>query len=312
MFASDDERWRAVTQRDARADGVFVYAVRTTRIYCRPNCKARLARRANVCFYTGWAAAEAGGFRACKRCKPRTQGQMPEDESVARIRQLVASDLAGSRPGRITTESPSLLASRVCVSRWHFHRKFKQVVGQTPQEYLNQRERDREAMAAAPTAVPLPEVAPLTQAQGTVGGRFAFAWGEDAPAEDAPAEDALAKDAQGDALWPDLARLLAETEHGAITTAGQPSLVSDGLFTADSADYTIHEDELDRLFLDSAFWAAVGETRDGWQAGSLGESEPVVSAAADGLIAGSCGEFHESLWPYNPRADKNALLRDVA
>ncbi|POR34027.1 Bifunctional transcriptional activator/DNA repair enzyme Ada, partial [Tolypocladium paradoxum] len=69
FFADDDSRWQAVRARDVVADGFFVYAVRTTKVYCRPICKARLARRANVRFYATGGEAAAAGFRACKRCR---------------------------------------------------------------------------------------------------------------------------------------------------------------------------------------------------------------------------------------------------
>jgi len=69
-FASDAERWAAVQRRDRDADGVFFYSVRTTGVYCRPSCAARLARRENVRFHAGCEEAEAAGFRACKRCRP--------------------------------------------------------------------------------------------------------------------------------------------------------------------------------------------------------------------------------------------------
>ena len=68
-FASDDERWKAVCRRDRAAIGAFVYSVRTTGIYCRPVCGARLPRRENVWFHpTGADAMEQAGFRTCKRC----------------------------------------------------------------------------------------------------------------------------------------------------------------------------------------------------------------------------------------------------
>jgi len=67
---STDSRWAAVVARDADADGRFVYSVRTTGVYCRPSCKARLANRENVGFHDTAADAERAGFRACKRCKP--------------------------------------------------------------------------------------------------------------------------------------------------------------------------------------------------------------------------------------------------
>ncbi|TXN26738.1 Ada metal-binding domain-containing protein, partial [Methylobacterium sp. WL19] len=68
--AGDAERWAALASRDGTADGRFVYAVRTTGIYCRPSCAARAPRPENVSFHATCAEAEAAGFRACKRCRP--------------------------------------------------------------------------------------------------------------------------------------------------------------------------------------------------------------------------------------------------
>jgi AraC family transcriptional regulator of adaptative response/methylated-DNA-[protein]-cysteine methyltransferase len=68
--ASDDERWEAVRRRDPAANGAFVYAVRTTGVYCRPSCAARLPRRENVSFHASGPAAGEAGFRPCKRCRP--------------------------------------------------------------------------------------------------------------------------------------------------------------------------------------------------------------------------------------------------
>lgn len=72
-FASDADRWSAVIRRDPAADGAFTYSVRTTGVYCRPSCPARLARRENVHFHATCAEAEAAGFRPCKRCQPNGQ-----------------------------------------------------------------------------------------------------------------------------------------------------------------------------------------------------------------------------------------------
>jgi AraC family transcriptional regulator of adaptative response/methylated-DNA-[protein]-cysteine methyltransferase len=69
-FESDDARWDAVRQRDPAALGAFVYSVRTTGVYCRPSCAARLPRRENVRFYATCADAEQAGFRPWKRCRP--------------------------------------------------------------------------------------------------------------------------------------------------------------------------------------------------------------------------------------------------
>ena len=69
-FANESERWEAVRRRDPAADGAFYYSVRTTGVYCRPSCAARLPRRENVAFHRTRADAEQAGFRPCKRCRP--------------------------------------------------------------------------------------------------------------------------------------------------------------------------------------------------------------------------------------------------
>ena len=66
----DEQRYAAASSKDARFDGMFFVAVRTTRIYCRPSCPAVTPKRANVAFYPTAAAAQQAGFRACKRCRP--------------------------------------------------------------------------------------------------------------------------------------------------------------------------------------------------------------------------------------------------
>src|SRR5229473_8376757 len=63
-------RWQAVMARDRRADGTFVYGVRSTRVYCRPSCPSRRPRREVVAFFDMPAEAEDAGFRPCLRCKP--------------------------------------------------------------------------------------------------------------------------------------------------------------------------------------------------------------------------------------------------
>lgn len=67
---TDDQRWQSVLARDSNADGEFVFAVRTTGIFCRPSCRARHALRENVSFYANASEALAAGFRPCKRCQP--------------------------------------------------------------------------------------------------------------------------------------------------------------------------------------------------------------------------------------------------
>ena len=70
LLVTEADRWAAVVRRDPAADTVFYYSVRTTGVYCRPSCAARRPRRENVLFHPTCAAAEAVGFRPCKRCRP--------------------------------------------------------------------------------------------------------------------------------------------------------------------------------------------------------------------------------------------------
>src|SRR3712207_2333806 len=84
----DDARWDAVLGRDARADGAFVYAVRTTGIYCRPSCPSRRPRRDSVAFYAGPDAAAIAGFRECRRCRPR--GGAPAPAGLDQVRRASA------------------------------------------------------------------------------------------------------------------------------------------------------------------------------------------------------------------------------
>ncbi len=121
--------WDAVRAGDARFDGLFVYAVRSTGVYCKPSCPSRRPRREQVSFYASCAAAEAGGFRACKRCLPRSVGAPdPSVEMVLRVCNLIES-----REG----EAVSLeeLGGALGVSPHHLQRTFKKVTGITPRQY---------------------------------------------------------------------------------------------------------------------------------------------------------------------------------
>ncbi|KAL7939706.1 hypothetical protein V8C35DRAFT_14196 [Trichoderma chlorosporum] len=139
LFLDDDAKWQAVQTRNPDADGFFVYGVRTTKIFCRPTCKARLARRGNMRFYATGDEAKQNGFRACKRCKPEVLGLMPEEEAVQKIRAFVQYHEAIKDEERSMGEmkmSLSQMAKKTGLSKWHFHRVFKKCVGITPVEYL--------------------------------------------------------------------------------------------------------------------------------------------------------------------------------
>jgi AraC family transcriptional regulator of adaptative response/methylated-DNA-[protein]-cysteine methyltransferase len=115
---SPTERWQAVLARDRRFDGAFVYAVRSTGIYCRPSCASRRPRRTQVTFFPIPEAAEREGFRACRRCHPADAPGA--DATVALVREAAQAIAAGAAP----RGEPRRLA-----------RAFKRVLGITPRAY---------------------------------------------------------------------------------------------------------------------------------------------------------------------------------
>lgn len=134
--AGDDERWTAVVRRDLNADGKFYYAVKTTGVYCRPSCAARLARRGNVAFYNSCEAAERAGFRACKRCQPNGQA-LDELYALAIAKACRTIETAEKAPAL------SALAQSVGMSPFHFHRVFKKITGVTPKSYATAQRGER-------------------------------------------------------------------------------------------------------------------------------------------------------------------------
>src|SRR6516225_7056415 len=82
-----ETQWHQVMSRDARQDGRFVFAVRTTGVYCRPSCPSRRPRRDSVEFFASAQAAERAGYRACLRCKPQQISE--QAQYVLRARQLL-------------------------------------------------------------------------------------------------------------------------------------------------------------------------------------------------------------------------------
>src|SRR4051812_35117790 len=87
---ADQTRWELLSQRSREADGSFLYAVTSTRVYCRPGCGSRLPRRENVRFFDRPDQAEQAGFRACKRCQPTLQTSPEQDvEAIRRACTLI-------------------------------------------------------------------------------------------------------------------------------------------------------------------------------------------------------------------------------
>lgn len=127
-YGTDQARWQAVVRKDARADGRFVFGVRTTGVYCRPSCPSRTPHRRNVVFYGAAEQAEREGYRACKRCWPK--GPTVAQVHAAAVRK--ACDLLETSEA---TPSLAALARAVGLSPFHFHRIFKSVAGLTPKAY---------------------------------------------------------------------------------------------------------------------------------------------------------------------------------
>lgn len=157
-----EQRWQAVVRRDKRADGAFVYAVKTTGIYCRPSCPSRTAKRENVEFFDAGAQAEAAGYRACKRCRPAALSQDERRKALV-IRACRAIEQSAS------ALPLAALAQHAGLSPHHFHRIFKAATGLTPKAYYKTVRAGRVA-AALQTA---PSVTEAIYAAGfNSAGRF--------------------------------------------------------------------------------------------------------------------------------------------
>ena len=123
-------QWRAVLRRDENLDGAFVYAVRSTGIYCRPSCPSRRPRRENVVFFHRAEEAERAGFRACQRCRPGCQA--PRSEAVEQACRYLETHLE-------STVTLTELGNAVGLSAEHLQRTFKRVLGVSPRQYADAR-----------------------------------------------------------------------------------------------------------------------------------------------------------------------------
>lgn len=131
-----DRCWQAITERDGQFDGVFVTAVRTTGIYCRPSCPAKHPKRENVRFLASNDEAERLGYRPCKRCKPQEAQRDPQLDLALQAATLLDDP---DRPA-ITLEE---LGSELGVSPYHLQRTFKGVMGISPRQYQEAKRLER-------------------------------------------------------------------------------------------------------------------------------------------------------------------------
>src|SRR5579864_3776220 len=130
-------RWEAVKNRLRPADGSFVFAVRTTKIYCRPSCPSRRPKQQNVIFFRGPREAELAGFRACLRCRPNVAS--PNGDAARLVQQLcnrIDASLAENPENRLTL---SELSRSLGVSPHQVERLFQSVLGITPRQFTDAR-----------------------------------------------------------------------------------------------------------------------------------------------------------------------------
>src|ERR1700686_1086437 len=120
----------AVASRDARLDSAFVYAVRSTGIYCRPSCPSRRPRPRQILFFAVPEAAEQAGFRPCLRCRPRQAPRSTQSELVRRVCSEIEEDV--DRPADLRR-----LAASSGISAQHLQRTFRLAMGITPRQYAD-------------------------------------------------------------------------------------------------------------------------------------------------------------------------------
>lgn len=152
----DDTRYRAVSSRDARFDGVFFTAVATTGIYCRPSCPAVTPKRANVRFYPSAAAAQAAGFRACRRCRPDAVPGSPDwnvrADLVGRAMRLIGD-------GVVDREGVTGLADRLGYSTRQLGRQLTAELGAGPIALARAQRAHTARILLQTTALPVTEIA---------------------------------------------------------------------------------------------------------------------------------------------------------
>lgn len=120
--------YEAVVKRESTYEGVYYTGVRTTKIVCRPTCRAKTPYASNVTFYPSLEAAIQAGFRPCKRCKPEANGALRPDAALA---AQVDAIIETQYNGKLTLP---MLAASLAISPYHLQRIYKQVTGYSPAE----------------------------------------------------------------------------------------------------------------------------------------------------------------------------------
>lgn len=125
---SEEMMWDAVINCNEDYDGLFIYAVKSTGICCKPSCKSKTPLKENVLFYPSLSLALFDGYRPCKRCRPHLL-QTNEEEIVFSVKKVIEREYRNF----ITLDQ---LALQVGVSKYHLQRIFKSNTGTSPLEYM--------------------------------------------------------------------------------------------------------------------------------------------------------------------------------
>lgn len=156
MDLDHDACYRAIELRDARFDGRFFTAVKTTGIYCRPVCPARTPRSENVTFYPTAAAAHEAGFRPCLRCRPETA---PDTGAWRGTSNTASRALALIELGALDEDSVDALADRLGVGERHLRRLCRQHLGVSPVAVAQARRVLLAKQLIHETSLPMTEIA---------------------------------------------------------------------------------------------------------------------------------------------------------
>ncbi|GGG67502.1 bifunctional transcriptional activator/DNA repair enzyme AdaA [Paenibacillus radicis (ex Gao et al. 2016)] len=127
-----DKVYESIVNRQPTYDGIYYTGVKTTKIVCRPSCRARTPKRENITLYPNLKSAIRDGFRPCKRCKPETPGTLNPDAMLA---AQVDAIISANYTSALTLSS---LADQLAISPYHLQRTYKRVTDRTPIERLHQ------------------------------------------------------------------------------------------------------------------------------------------------------------------------------
>lgn len=153
--------YESIVKKESTYDGIYYTGVKTTRIVCRPSCRAKTPKRENITLYPSVQAAIRDGFRPCKRCKPEFPGALGPDALLAAQTDAIIAACYGERI------SLREIAQKLAISPYHLQRTYKRVTGRSPMEQLHKTQLTAALRLLEEEKLPIHEVA------GKVGFRGA-------------------------------------------------------------------------------------------------------------------------------------------